>query len=338
MDKKTKIQVSIIIPNWNGADLLEKCLPSIFFQTYKNFELIVVDNGSTDGSVEYIQKNYPTTQIIELQKNIGFSPAVNLGIKKAVGKYIVLINNDTELDKNCIHYLIKAVESQKSGFVAAKMLQFYDHSKIDSAGDYIDIVGHADNIGRDQKDSQEFNQPHELFLATGGGSLFIKELFDQVGLFDDDYFAYMEDVDLCLRAQLQGFKGWYEPKAVIYHIHKATSSKNRAFLEYVQFRNMTQTIIKDFPTALLAQNFNWLKILLVNLNTVGFLATQGYLMSALKAEWYILTHLPTLLHKRQQIQSKKSVTDEYIISNFRDKELKIPFTNLTMKQSNNLLS
>lgn len=318
----TKLKTSVIIPNWNGLELLKVCLPSIKKQTLKNFEVIIVDNGSTDGSREYIKKNFPEFRVIPLEKNYGFSPAVNIGISKSNSKYIVLINNDTKVDKDCLKYLVRSADKyQDVAMVAAKMLQYHNPLLIDSAGDYIDTVGHANNLGQGEKDGEKFNKPDYLFLATGGGSLFKKDILKKVGYFDDDYFAYMEDVDLCLRIQLIGFKGWYEPKAKIYHIHKATSSRNKAFTQYLQFRNMTMTIIKDFPTKLLLKDLNWLKIILVNINTFRYLTFSGYFLSAVRAQAYILFNLLKILNKRSRIQSSKTVSDDYIIRNFIPKRL-----------------
>lgn len=314
--------LSVVIPNWNGKQLLRTCLKSLQAQTLKNVEIIVVDNGSVDGSRQYLQRYFPSVKVISLDKNYGFAKAVNIGIKASNAKMVTLINNDTEVDKNCLKYLYQAAKAHpKVGFVAAKMLNYYDRDKIDSAGDYIDVVGHANNIGLGELDGPKFNKAGKVFLVTGGGGLFKKTVFEKVGYLDEDYFAYFEDVDLCLRAQLVGFKGYFEPKAKIYHIHKATSNRVRPLAEYWQFRNMTQTIIKDFPTALLLKNFNWLRILLVNLNTVRFLASQALTLRALQAEGWILIHLPVLLWKRYQIQTAKKVSDEYIISNFREKKI-----------------
>lgn len=315
-------KLSVVIPNWNGKHLLKTCLHSLQRQTLSDFEIILVDNGSADGSVEYVQRYFPQVKVISLDKNYGFAKAVNEGIKAAVAGMVTLINNDTEVEKNCLKYLYQAAQAHpRVGFVAAKMLNFYDRNKIDSAGDYIDVVGHANNIGLGELNGPKFNQAGEVFLVTGGGGLFKKQVFEKVGYLDEDYFAYFEDVDLCLRAQLVGFKGYFEPKAKIYHVHKATSQRVRPLAEYWQFRNMTQTIIKDFPRGLLLKNFNWLRILLVNFNTVRFLETQGLLCQGLKAEVWILLHLPKLLWKRWQIQKSKKVSDDYIISNFREKKI-----------------
>lgn len=313
---------SVIIPNLNGKHLLKTCLASLYKQTLKNFEIIVVDNGSTDDSVQYVKKYFPKIQIISLDKNHGFAKAVNEGIKKSKTKFIMLLNNDTEVDKNCLKFLVEAIEiHQDVGFVAAKMLNFYHRDIIDATGDFIDEVGHANNIGLGEKDGPKFNKPGYIFLATGGGGLFRRELFKKVGFFDENFFAYFEDVDLCLRAQFQGFKGWYEPKAVIYHIHKATSSKNLTFLEYWQFRNMTQTIIKDFPMSILLKKWRWLKIILVHLNTIFYQLKNGFWWSPFLADLWIIFHLPQLLRERRKIQSNRKVSDEYIESFLKNKKI-----------------
>lgn len=319
-NKKTK--VSIVIPNWNGKEFLKKCLPSIKKQSFKGFEVIIIDNGSTDGSLEYIRRYYTSYKVISLKENIGFAPAVNLGIIEACGDYIILINNDTELDAECIKNLVKAADLYPEvGMVAAKMVQFYNRNLIDSAGDYIDAVGHADNIGRGEINDDRYKKSDYVFLVTGGGGLIKREVFERIGILDPDYFAYFEDVDLCFRAQLVGFKGWFESTAIIYHIHKATSNKNRLLTEYLQFRNMTMTIIKNYPKSLLLHQFNWVKIILVNLNTVRFLYSEGYLKAGLKAELYIFLNLFKILKKRAIIQSHKKVCDSYIIDNVKEKKI-----------------
>lgn len=321
LSNQTSVKLSVIIPNWNGKYLLKICLPSLKKQTFREFEVVIIDNGSKDGSKEYIEKYFPEVKLIKLETNIGFAPAVNLGLKICVGEMMVLLNNDTEVDKDCLKNLVDASKRKDIGFVAAKILNFKNRKLIDSAGDYIDAVGHADNYGRGQIDSEKFNRPGSLFLATAGGSLFKREVFEKIGFFDHEYFAYMEDVDFCLRAQLSGIKGWYEPRAVIYHIHKATSSKNPGFTEYLQFRNMTLTVLKNFPKELFLKDLNWLKVILVNINTIRYLAGLGFLKEALKAEWYILKTLPKTLRKRSEIQSNIKVSVDYILENIRPKKI-----------------
>ncbi len=318
---KSTVKLSVIIPNWNGKRLLKISLPSLRNQTFRDFEVIVVDNGSTDGSPEYVKKNFPDAKIIELNSNSGFAHAVNLGIKICVGENIVLINNDTKVNKRCLEFLIKAVMAKKEvGMVAAKMLNFYKPNLMDSAGDWIDSVGHAGNIGQGEE-SGKFNNSGYCFLVTGGGCLIKREVFEKIGFFDENYFAYMEDVDFCLRAQMQGFKAWYESKAVIYHMHKATSNRIKPFVEYLQFRNMTQTIIKNFPSKLIFEDFNLIKIILVNLNTCLYFFKNGFWREALKAQAYILFNFFRLLKERQRIQKNIKVDADYLIANFLPKKI-----------------
>lgn len=322
MKSKKFPEVSVIIPNWNGKSLIKNCLDSLKKQSYKNFEILVIDNGSTDGSVEFIKKSYPDVNLIELKENTGFAPAVNLGIKICTGLYMVLINNDTIVDKDCLRFLVKSAKKDKDiGMVAAKILQMDNPKLIDSAGDYIDAVGHANNIGYGEKDGKNFDKGQNVFLVSGGGCLIKREVFEKVGFFDPDYFAYMEDVDFSFRAQFKGFKGWLQPKAVIYHKHKATSKKFPAFTEYLQYRNMTMTILKNFPRSLFLKDLNWLKILLVNINTMRFLASKGYFIQALKAQWFVLTNLLNLLKKRREIQSGIKVPISYILENIQPKKI-----------------
>lgn len=315
-------KVSVIIPNWNGKELLKVCLKSLANQSFKDFEVIIVDNGSIDGSCEYVEKYYPKFRLIKLNKNYGFAKAVNTGIKSTRSKYLFLLNNDTEVDKDCIMYLVEVADKQKEeGFIAPKVLNFYKRNIIDSSGDGVDVAGHSYNLGMGERDSEKFNKEKESFLVTAGAGLFKRKIFESIGFFDEDYFTYMEDVDLCLRAQLAGFKGWYTPKALVYHIHKATSNRIKAKMEYWQFRNMTQNIIKDFPAGLLLYKFNWLKIILVNINTVLFFAKKGYLWEAIKTEIYLLFNFPKLLQKRAGIQKKKVVSDEYFIEKVMPKKI-----------------
>ncbi|MBI2040305.1 glycosyltransferase family 2 protein [Candidatus Microgenomates bacterium] len=316
----SKPLVSVIIPNWNGVELLKLSLPSLEKQSFKSLEIIIVDNGSTDNSIKYINDTFPKVKVIKLERNYGFAKAVNIGIKKTNGKYIIFLNNDTEIDKSCIQYLVQAVLRKSNvGFIQAKSLNFKKRNIIDNASDTIDAVGHLKTYGLGENDGPKFRSAGYIFLASGNGTLFKREVFDQVGLFDEDYFFYMEDADFCLRAQLKGFKGWFEPKAKIYHLRGATSSKNPQFFDCQVFRNMTMTIIKDFPNKLLLKDFNLLKIILVHLNTIKYLFSKGYFFSVLKSEWDIVRSLGKLLKKRKEIQSSKIVDDQYIIENIAPK-------------------
>lgn len=325
-----KVKVSVIIPTWNGLPLLKICLPSLKKQTYKNIEIIIIDNGSTDGSVNFVKQKFPEVNIITLKKNYGFSKAVNFGIKRSKGRYVFLLNNDTKIDKDCLMHLIGCIKKYNVEFVTGKFMYLNKKDTLELTGHsfVIDSVGHLYSTADGKKDAKKYNFPGFTFLASGGGSLYLKSMFSKIGYLDESYFLYYEDADLSLRAQLAGFKGWYEPKAKIYHVRMASARKQKQ-LNYFIFRNMTMTIIKDFPISIILRDFNLLKIILVHLNTIRFLAIKGYLWQALKADWYILTHLRDLLKKRKKIQSMKKVSDDYIYSNIVKKRIKIPLINIS---------
>lgn len=321
--------LTVVIPNFNGKELIRRCLSSLSKQKYNDFQIIVVDNGSTDGSVEQIKKDFPKVKIIAFDKNTGFAHAVNAGIKESTAPYVFLLNNDTELDPHCLNYLVSSAKEKKDvGFVTAKFLDFHDRTKIQNATDQIDVSGHLIIKGENRKDDPEYNKEGYTFLASGGGTLIKREVFEHVGYFDDDFFFYMEDADFFLRAQIAGFKGWYQPKAVVYHIGRATSSKRPKWSEYMVFRNMTMVIIKNFPIRLIIKDFNWLKILLVHFNTIRFLTFRNNFLGVIKAEAFILKSLPSLFKKRAQIQKSKRVSDQYIINSILDKRIKIPGTSI----------
>jgi len=314
--------VSVIIPNWDGLELLKICLPSIKKQTYKNYEVIIVDNGSVDDSIAWINKNFSEFITLKLDKNYGFARAVNKGIKKSKGEYIFLLNNDTEVDKRCVEFLVESAnKNSELGFISAKILNYENRKIIDNAGDYLDSSGHLLTYGLGQKDGPVFNEGRFIFLGTGGGTLFTREVFKKIGFFDEDFYFYMEDADFCLRAQLASFKGWFEPKAKIYHRRMATSKRLKD-RDVLVFQNMIVMVIKNFPGFLLLHRFNWLRILLVHINTLRYLIFKGHILGVLKAELYLIANMAGILKKRAKIQKLKTVPDDYIVENIMEKQFR----------------
>ncbi|MBI2315279.1 glycosyltransferase family 2 protein [Candidatus Daviesbacteria bacterium] len=308
-----KIRTSVIIPNWNGQHLLEDCLKSLERQSYKGFEVILADNGSKDSSVLYVNNNFPKVRIIKLDKNYGFAKACNEGARAAIGEYLVFLNNDTSCDKDFLKGLVSCAHKHPEVFsVNSKLLNFYNRKKIDGVGILINEVGQAKSIGWEQEYKGQFEKENYIFGATGGASLFRKKEFTKLGMFDQNYFMYSEEVDLAFRAQFQGYKSIYYPKAVVYHKHKATAKKSPALVEYWQFRNMTQTIIKDFPAPLLLKRWRWLKIILVHFNTIFYQLKKGFFWSPVLADLWIIYHLPKLLLERRKIQKNIKVDLDYI--------------------------
>jgi len=234
-----KPEISIVIPNWNGKKYLKTCFDSLRKQIFKKFEIILVDNASEDDSIEFIEKNYPEIKIIALNENTGFAKAVNIGIQEARGNYISLFNNDTEAHPKWLKNLYLASQKHpKYYFFACKILCFDKRDTIDSAGDGIHITGSAFRIGHYQKDSSKFNQKQEVFGPCGAANLYKKELFDKIGYFDNDFFAFYEDVDLNFRAQLADFKCLYIPSAIIYHIGHGSAGEKSEFVKKLQARNV----------------------------------------------------------------------------------------------------
>ncbi|MDO8573289.1 MAG: glycosyltransferase family 2 protein [Candidatus Daviesbacteria bacterium] len=312
-------KVSVIIPNWNGKELLKDCLDSLENQPA---EIILVDNGSTDDSIDFLKKNYPKVRLVKLKNNFGFARAINEGVKISNTEYVILLNNDTESDKDFVKSLITCADSHPEVIsVNPRLLNFYDKKIIDGVGIEINEVGQARSIGWQEKDHGQFDKEEYIFGATGGASLFRREDFIKVGGFDEGYFMYSEEVDFAFRAQFLGYKSIFCPMAIVYHKHKATAGKKPQHIEYWQFRNMMQTIIKDFPVGVLFKKWRWLKIILVFLNTIFYQLKNGYIWPPVLTKLWLLYHLPSLLNQRRAIQKNRKVSDGYIEGFLTDKKV-----------------
>lgn len=319
------MKASVIIPNWNGCKLLQVCLDSLFKQELSgDFEVIVVDNGSVDGSVEFIEKNFPKVNVIKNSENSGFAKGINKGILASKGEYIALLNNDTEADRFWLANLCRVMDSKKDvGFCASRMMKFYEREIIDSAGDRINIVGQGDAIAAGEKLTEKFMISSYVFSSCAGAAIYRRELFTKVGLFDEEFFSYFEDLDLAFRAQMQGFKCLYVPEAVVYHIHGATSNKNLHLREYLQFRNTWQIVLKDFPLQFFFRRKRWWKVPAVFLNTIHYFFKHGYGKEALRVVWYLLVNFPRLMHFRRIVQKSRMVPIDYLEGLTHDKRIKI---------------
>jgi GT2 family glycosyltransferase len=240
--------VSIVIPNWNGLRFLSGCLASIQRQQFSAWQIIVVDNGSSDGSVVYLRTEQPQVQLVSLPENRGFSAAVNAGILSSDAPYIFLLNNDTELEPDCLHHLLKAAEALPEYDVfAPKMLSFQQREVLDGAGDAYLRGGAGYRLGTMEKDSAVYNKPGPVFGACAGAALYRRSLFDRIGLFDEDFFAYLEDVDFNLRLNRAGGRAWHVPEAAVYHIGSASSgSKFNPFTIRLSTRNSIYILLKHY--------------------------------------------------------------------------------------------
>lgn len=250
-------KVTVVIPNYNGLKFMEPCFKALEMQICRDFEILVVDNGSGDGSVEWLKEHEIPS--IFLETNTGFSGAVNVGIRASKTPYVILLNNDTEPDCHYIGEMIKAIErSPKIFSVSSKMIQLYDHSKMDDAGDMYTLMGWAFQRGVGRP-SGGYNHVCRVFSACAGAAIYRREVFKTIGYFDEMHFAYLEDIDVGYRARIFGYENWYVPAALVYHVGSGTSgSRYNQFKTRYSSRNNIYLIYKNMPVLQIILNLPFL--------------------------------------------------------------------------------
>jgi len=314
-------RVSVIIPNWNGEDLLGPCIESLYRQEFHEFETILVDNGSNDGSISLVQRNFPQVRIIRFDENRGFSAAVNAGIAASDSPYIALLNNDTAVDQLWLKEIVAALDANPGvGSAASKILFFSDPKSVNSAGDEFSFFGVPYQRRLMRGDGDLFNEPQYVFSACGAAALYRRELFEKVGLFDETFFAYQEDVDLGFRAQLAGYRCLFVPTAIVYHKYHATSSRVPSLSFQLRERNKYFVLIKNLPGKL------FLLCLPLVLLQEGFsllgAVWRGRLGAYVKARRDLWSFLPHILRERRRVRQIQAVDDLYI---WRIMSFKEPF-------------
>ncbi|MFP3897445.1 MAG: glycosyltransferase family 2 protein [Anaerolineales bacterium] len=244
------VRVSVIIPNWNGWELLCPCLDSLQEQVYRDFEIIVVDNGSTDGSVSKLRKKYPWVRTLPLTENKGYSGGCNAGIRRAKGDLLVMLNNDTEVDTQWLAALVDAADRHpKAGSFASRIMIHDAPHIIHSAGDLYRRDGTSDSRGVWTEYAPPYDEESYVFGGCGAAVAYRREMLRDIGLFEEAFFMYCEDVDLSWRAQIAGWKCVYVPQAVLYHHHGASSGG--ALASYHVGRNSLWVIARNYPWPLL---------------------------------------------------------------------------------------
>ena len=297
-------------PHLNGKHHLDDCFQSLQQQTFTDFEVLLVDNGSTDGTQEFVAQNYPEVKLIQLPENKGFTGACNAGWYASQGDIIILLNNDTEADPNWLSEIAAAFERHpQAGSIASKMLLFDQRGTFHTAGDFYRIDGIPGNRGVWQKDIGQFEREEIVFSACGGSSAYRRNMLAQLGFLDDDYFFSCEDVDMGWRANLAGYEVWYVPTAVIYHKLKATGGAVTG--SYYDGRNFLYLIWKNYPSSLLKKNWKLLVRSQFDITKQALKhwrgeAARARLRGQLAGIWGIFKMWP----KRKQIQSIRRIDDE----------------------------
>jgi len=269
------VKSTVVIPNFNGKEYLRECLESLLACEKEPFEIIVVDNGSKDGSLELMRESFSEIKCISLSQNLGFAPAVNIGINETKTEYVILLNNDTKVMEGFVSKLESALDRDSKIFSAsAKMLDMNNQEKLDGAGDFLCALGWAFADGKGKKSNEYGLKRTKIFSSCAGAAIYRKEYLNQIGAFDEKHFAYLEDVDLGYRARIHGFINVYEPDAVCLHAGSGFSgSRYNEFKVSLSSRNNVYMILKNMPIIQLLINLPFL--LLGHLIKILFFARKG---------------------------------------------------------------
>lgn len=316
--------ISVVVLNWNGDRTIERCLRSLEEQTYRPLEIIVVDNASTDGSADLVRERFPDVKLVLNEKNLGFGGGNNVGIRASNGKYIMMLNNDTRLEPNCIEELKKSIEKdERYGASASKILLEYEDNLIDAAG--IVVCPDGLSIGRGRLEKRDrFDNEEEVFFGSDCACLYRREMLEDIGLYDEDFFAYADETDMGWRAQFAGWRCIYNPRAIVYHSHSASSGSYSPFKAFLVERNRIWVAIKNFPISLIILG-QFYTIWRYVLQAYGAFAGKGaagrftsdfskikLIIILIKVYLSIWKKLPLMIRKRREIQKKRRISNKDI--------------------------
>ena len=305
---------SVIIPNWNGAAHLATCLDALSRQTFADYETIVVDNGSTDESLDLLGRDFPQTEVIALPRNLGFAGGCNAGLRVARGEVLIILNNDTEVEPSWLSELLAVLEAHsEAGMATPKVRLWDDRTRLHTTGDYVRTNGIPDSRGVWQIDEGQYEHETYVFGAAGVAPAYRRAMLDDIGLFDTDFGSYCEDVDLSWRAQLAGYRCVYAPRSVLYH--KVSATGKGVIRSFCVARNTIWTLVKNLPRSLWRQYRPQIveaqRQRLIN----ALRAWRGVEARAtLRGQLAGLATIPRLWPKRQAIQRTRRVDDRYLHS------------------------
>lgn len=304
--------VSVIVVNWNGVDHLSDCLESLSEQTYQEFEVIVVDNGSDDDSVCLIKKRFPWVKLVCLENNLGFTGGNLAGYRIAQGSFIALLNNDTRSDKSWLENSISAISTDSDNGICACTILIEGTDKIDSVGDIFTTAFSGTKVGY-LKPIADFNQPHQIFGGCAAAILYRRSMLEAIGFLDDDFFFNHEDTDLNIRAWLCGWKCVYSPNAIVYHKVSATVGELSSMAVYYFSRNSLWVWLKNVPLGLMVRYLP--QRMIYELCSALYFCSKGQAISFLRGKLDALKKLPSLLEKRRNIQLMVKLSSDEISKN-----------------------
>lgn len=314
--------VEILFINYNHQGYLQGLLDSLKSSVYPIDRTIMVDNGSTDGSVDFVRERFPDVFIIENKENKGFAAAANIGLRAAKGKYVCLVGPDVVVAADWLHSLMDVMKSKDNAiFCASKVLSMEDKDKIMSAGSSINYIGHM--VLRHRFESEELmaeTDPQKLSIIDSTSVLLDREKFEELGFLDEDLFLYYDEMDFCLRAQImKGYECYYVPKAKVYHGEGSVESSFRgkkkkfpSFRAYLMTKNRWLVILKNYQLKTLFVVSPML--LFFELITIAFMIKNRNIGSYFRGIWWNIVNLPSTISKRRDIQRKRKVYDRELLS------------------------
>jgi len=315
---------SVVVVNFNGQHFLERCLAALLEQELEEpFEVLLVDNGSRDDSPAFVRRRFPTVRVIEARRNRGFAGGNNLGMRAARGRYIVLLNNDTQVRAGWLKALVSAAEQNPAaGAIAAKLLFVEPPNTIQNAGSLLLSDGSGADRGFREPDRGQYDTAEEVFGACGASVLYRRQMLEDVGVFDETFFMYYEDTDLNWRMRLRGWSVLYEPAAVVDHVHAGSSREWSPFFTFHVDRNRIFVLLKNASFPMAMRSYAAFVRLALN-NATGRAGRGGFregrpVRDAGRARVYLkvvgslLVHLPEMLFKRSRIRRRRTVPDAAI--------------------------
>ena len=307
------MKAAVIVLNTNELEHLKTCLPSLMAQSYGDFSVFVSDNGSTDGSVEYVKSNFPGVKVVRNVGNVGFAEGNNQGAMEALlheSDYIVFLNPDTEVDRDWLSELVRASEGRLIGGATSKALLFNDRKRLDSGGGAMNFLGYGWSRGYNDIDRGQFKKGRTPFVC-GGYCLFKRDVLVRVGIFDSDYFIYGEDTDLSWRVRLAGYDLVFAPKSIVYHKYAPNFNKKKL---YLLERNRICTLLKNYSKKSLLILMPG--ILINEAAVIAYSLRSGWFYEKISGYLWNLRNLKRTMRKRKRVQRMRQVSDRYIVSQY----------------------